>query len=86
MYFLFQLERSILATSPRVTRFKIDWDDNATTTENGENVPPQQSTDSESNQMQAQQCSSKDILGSKPPQNFNTDSISNGMAVDIPME
>ncbi|XP_054722420.1 histone chaperone asf1-like [Uloborus diversus] len=24
-----KLQRNILATSPRVTRFKIDWDDNA---------------------------------------------------------
>ena len=49
---LFQLQRNILATSPRVTRFKIDWDDTQTqTVENGENVPPVNSTGSESNQM-----------------------------------
>ena len=42
--------RNILATSPRVTRFKIDWDDTQVI-ENGENVPPVHSTGSESNQM-----------------------------------
>lgn len=42
--------RNILATNPRVTRFKIDWDDTQAL-ENGENVPPIQSTGSESNQM-----------------------------------
>ena len=36
-----------MATSPRVTRFKIDWGDG----EDGENVPPPNSTESESNQM-----------------------------------
>jgi len=43
-----QLQRNILATCPRVTRFRIDWSDNA---ENSENVAPQKSTESESNQM-----------------------------------
>lgn len=42
-----KLQRNILATSPRVTRFKIDWGDG----EDGENVPPSGSTESESNQM-----------------------------------
>lgn len=47
-----KLERSILATQPRVTRFKIDWDDNSSeTVENGENIPPAQNPDPESNQM-----------------------------------
>lgn len=45
-----KLMRNILATSPRVTRFKIDWDDTQVI-ENGENVPPVHSTGSESNQM-----------------------------------
>lgn len=31
-----KLQRNILATSPRVTRFKIDWDDNP----GEENIPP----------------------------------------------
>lgn len=86
MYFCcFQLERSILATSPRVTRFKIDWDDNAA--ENGENVPPVQNIDSESNQFQSPAGLMKDVLSSKPsPSAFNTDSISNTMGTDIPME
>ncbi|KAG1678563.1 Histone chaperone asf1 [Nymphon striatum] len=40
-----KMQRNILATSPRVTRFKIDWDDNP----GEENVPPNHNTDS--NQM-----------------------------------
>lgn len=44
--------RNILATNPRVTRFKIDWDDNqAAPVENGENIPPAHNLESESNQM-----------------------------------
>ena len=43
------MTRNILATNPRVTRFKIDWDDNQT--ENGENIPPESNLESESNQM-----------------------------------
>lgn len=47
-----KLMRNILATNPRVTRFKIDWDDNQSTpVENGENVPPTHNLESESNQM-----------------------------------
>jgi hypothetical protein len=45
--FLFQLQRNILATCPRVTRFKIDWGD----TEDSENLPPPSNTENESNQM-----------------------------------
>lgn len=49
---LFQLTRNILGTKPRVTRFKIDWDDSVSQVpENSENVPPAVSTESESNQM-----------------------------------
>lgn len=43
------MERNILATNPRVTRFKIDWDDTQRT--DSENVPPVNNTESESNQM-----------------------------------
>lgn len=35
-----KLVRNILATNPRVTRFKIDWDDNLENALNQENVPP----------------------------------------------
>ncbi|XP_064605242.1 histone chaperone asf1b-B-like [Liolophura sinensis] len=42
-----KLQRNILATNPRVTRFKIDWDGNL----GDENCPPSQNTESESNQM-----------------------------------
>lgn len=49
---IFQLVRNILATNPRVTRFKIDWDDNQSApVENGENIPPTHNLESESNQM-----------------------------------
>ena len=44
---VFQLQRNILATCPRVTRFKIDWGDN----EDAENLPPPSNTENESNQM-----------------------------------
>lgn len=37
-----KLVRNILATNPRVTRFKIDWDDQEAV--NQENVPPATST------------------------------------------
>lgn len=43
----FQLQRNILATCPRVTRFKIDWGSG----EDAENVPPSANTENESNQM-----------------------------------
>lgn len=43
-----KLQRNILATCPRVTRFRIDWSDAG---DNSENVAPCQSTESESNQM-----------------------------------
>lgn len=42
-----KLQRNILATCPRVTRFKIDWGDG----EDSENLPPPANTENESNQM-----------------------------------
>ncbi|KAL5022550.1 hypothetical protein ScPMuIL_001705 [Solemya velum] len=45
-----KLQRNILATCPRVTRFKIDWDGDGEVT-NDENAPPMQNTESESNQV-----------------------------------
>ena len=58
------MTRNILATCPRVTRFRIDWNDNpgaeggavagtsaGTSGENTENQPPPYNTESESNQM-----------------------------------
>ncbi|ELU15516.1 hypothetical protein CAPTEDRAFT_149983 [Capitella teleta] len=42
-----KLQRNILATCPRVTRFKIDWGDG----EGSENVAPVTNTENESNQM-----------------------------------
>lgn len=51
-YSLFQLVRNILGDKPRVTRFKIDWDDAVSQVpENNENMPPLGNTESESNQM-----------------------------------
>lgn len=46
-----QLQRNILATCPRVTRFKIDWADMETGEGSTENVAPPANTESESNQM-----------------------------------
>lgn len=70
-----QVERNILATNPRVTRFKIDWDDNT----DSENVPPTNSTESESNQMKE-----GSMAGSSKPlaSAFNTESNSNNMEVN----
>jgi len=48
---LSQLQRNILATCPRVTRFKIDWADVEMGEGSSENVAPPASTESESNQM-----------------------------------
>ena len=42
----------MLASCPRVTRFKIDWDDSG---ENGENMPPPYNPETESNQMTVDQ-------------------------------
>jgi len=49
--FSLQLQRNILATCPRVTRFKIDWADMETGEGSTENVAPPANTESESNQM-----------------------------------
>lgn len=51
-----RLQRNILATNPRVTRFKIDWDDNPGV----ENIPPPQPSDS--NQMAASEDSVGPLL------------------------
>lgn len=51
-----RLQRNILATNPRVTRFKIDWDDNPGV----ENIPPAQPSDS--NQMAASEDSVGPLL------------------------
>ena len=48
-----QLQRNILATCPRVTRFKIDWGSGDEV--GSENVPPSTSTENESNQMAVDQ-------------------------------
>lgn len=72
--------RNILGTKPRVTRFKIDWDDQVSIVpENNENVPPAMSTESESNQM--------GLAGSRPLEETKQaqvvpDMNSNGMDLD----
>lgn len=46
-----KLQRNILATCPRVTRFKIDWGDSGS-----ENMPPPSNTENESNHMSTDQA------------------------------
>jgi hypothetical protein len=59
-----QLQRNILATCPRVTRFKIDWADNEMGEScSSENVAPPSNTESESNQMM---MDSSDATSVKP--------------------
>jgi len=48
-----KLQRNILATNPRVTKFKINWDN---TTDNSENVPPKV----DPNQMSSENSQSMD--------------------------
>ena len=50
-----KLQRNILATNPRVTKFKINWDNTA---ENAENVPPKV----DPNQMSSENSQSMDGL------------------------
>lgn len=70
-----QLQRNILATCPRVTRFKIDWDDNP----DSENIPPMQNTETESNQMYEGK-SNDELL--KPVSAFHEDSNSMRMEAE----
>ena len=62
------MTRNILATCPRVTRFRIDWNDNpseqGTSGENTENHPPTYNTESESNQMGIEMSGGGDSLKS----------------------
>ncbi|KAH3731186.1 histone chaperone asf1b-B-like [Dreissena polymorpha] len=73
-----KLMRNILATNPRVTRFKIDWDDTVSEipAENGENVPPATNLESESNQMNM--LGSRCLEETKLAHNVN----SHGMDID----
>ncbi|ESP02450.1 hypothetical protein LOTGIDRAFT_205091 [Lottia gigantea] len=73
-----KLQRNIL-NRPRVTKFKIDWDDNAVTnaTENGENVPPVrnlENMDTASNQMACDSACGA-VMGSSSYQE-NSNSVS----------
>lgn len=65
-----KLVRNILATNPRVTRFKIDWDDNQ------ENVPPLASTENTGNVV-----GTEDSLGPLKPTN-NSKSEESSMDVN----
>lgn len=73
-----KLQRNILASNPRVTRFKIDWCDNSevaagtTQEEDSENVPPPMNTDS--NQMPIDQANDLVKPQLPPVQNSSTDS------------
>lgn len=69
----FQLQRNILATSPRVTRFKIDWGDG----EDGENVPPPTNTENESNQMAIDPATTQALKDETMDAPLKTDSCSN---------
>jgi len=64
-----KLQRNILATNPRVTKFKINWD----STENNENVPPKRDSNqiSDSNShgenSQSMEAPLKSTNGHPPP-------------------
>ena len=62
----FQLQRNILATCPRVTRFKVDWGDGEGAS--NENQPPQPSCSEnvESNQMTVDSNSTPSAGGDVP--------------------
>jgi len=49
-----KLQRNILATNPRVTKFKINWDNNPDSSENTENQPPSSDSNIQSNQENSQ--------------------------------
>ncbi|GAB1601001.1 histone chaperone asf1b-B-like [Argonauta hians] len=72
-----KLQRNILATCPRVTRFKIDWEDSH---QDSENIPPLNNTDAESNQMYDDR--SNDELA-KPMSGFHDDSNSMRMETEL---
>ncbi|XP_077550524.1 histone chaperone asf1 [Haemaphysalis longicornis] len=67
-----RLQRNILATNPRVTRFKIDWDDNPGV----ENIPPVQPSDS--NQMAASEDSVGPLLKAPVLANDSNHSMEGG--------
>ncbi|XP_064626786.1 histone chaperone ASF1-like [Lineus longissimus] len=69
-----KLQRNILATCPRVTRFKIDWDDN---NPNGENIPPS-TMNTDSNQLFGQ-YSDKDAMHMCSIQKNNVDIMAAAM-------
>ena len=57
-----QLQRNILATCPRVTRFKIDWGDSGGASGSNENQPPvTEEGDMETSRQQAHCENSSDI-------------------------
>lgn len=60
-----KLNRNILATCPRVTKFRIDWGDGeGTSADNAqENTPPEESTESVSNSLMT--CGDSNMMPSK---------------------
>jgi len=63
-----KLQRNILATNPRVTKFKINWDGTeSTVTENSENVPPKRDPNQISDNSQSMSPPLKSSLNGLPP-------------------
>lgn len=58
-----KLQRNILATNPRVTKFKINWDGAEGATENGENVPPRAGEAREAREASTQEDNSTSLDG-----------------------
>lgn len=58
-----KLQRNILATNPRVTKFKINWD----SAENNENVPPKRDPNLLSDNSQSMEAPLKSTNGLPPP-------------------
>lgn len=72
-----KLQRNILATNPRVTKFKINWDNAGESNENTENQPPKMSpnieTNYESSQSQSMDASLKSSVGNGTALAMETD-------------
>jgi len=58
-----KLQRNILATNPRVTKFKINWDGSEGAAENSENVPPKRDPNQLSDNSQSMDTPLKSTNG-----------------------
>lgn len=75
MNVLLQLQRTIVTKDVRVTKFKIDWDDEVQAdTNNAENVPPVGNPENAANQERDREP--------MKPANFSNESNSVGVAMD----